>query len=241
MRLNKAIAELGICSRRKADELIANGKVFVNEKKITEMGTQVDQTNDTITVKGYSKQTQKKEDFIYIVLNKPIDYISSTTNAQGKSVMELLTKDNYLGKHKHELHARVYPVGRLDKDSEGLILLTNDGDLANKLTHPKHQHEKEYEVTIDTPLSKDAKKVLEKGMIIENEFAQGVQIGKEIKIGRKHVVNLILKEGKNRQIRRMLGRLGYNVQNLKRIRIANTKLKTLPVGKWLFIQKEHII
>jgi len=135
----------------------------------------------------------------------------------------------------------VYPVGRLDKDSEGLLLLTNDGDLTNKLTHPKYEHEKEYDVTIDSPLTKDARKVLEHGMNLgEDGFVQGIKIIDETSKGRRHTIRVILKEGKNRQIKKMFGRLGYHVQSLRRVRMGNLKLGTLPVGRWKFVKKSNI-
>jgi len=137
---------------------------------------------------------------------------------------------------------RLYPVGRLDKDSEGLILLTNDGDLTNKMTHPRFEHEKEYELHIDSRLSRQAIRVLEHGMDIgEGEYVQGIRILKEAAVGRRYVVHVILREGKNRQIRKMFGRLGYKVLSLKRIRFGKFKLGTIPVGKWKFIQKKSLL
>ncbi|MFH0857386.1 MAG: pseudouridine synthase [Candidatus Magasanikbacteria bacterium] len=242
MRINKAIAQMGICSRRKADELIESGLVFVDGKKVVEPGLQVDPETQKITVEGFETDNNTDQsEYVYIALNKPIDYITSTTNNQGQSVMDLLTRDNYCGKNKQELETRVFPVGRLDKDSEGLVLLTNDGELTNVLTHPRYEHEKEYEIILDTPLSHEAVELLERGMNIGDEFVQGIKITDQKHIGRKHIIYAILKEGKNRQIRKMFGNLGYNLQNLKRIRIGKLKLKTLPLGKWIYVQKKNII
>ena len=224
IRLQKYIADQGICSRRKAEELIRLGKVKLNGKIIKEMGTKIDPKSDKVEVvptvlatnpsrpsqshirntKNSSVSLQSSHgEKIYIVLNKPVDYITSTTNEQGKSVLDLLTKENNVGRDKREPRTRVYPVGRLDKDSEGLVLLTNDGELTNQLTHPRHEHEKEYEVTIDKALSRDAKNILSKGMKIDNEVMQGIKIVKEIKKGRRVIVKVTLKEGKNRQRKKM--------------------------------------
>jgi len=164
MRINKAIAQMGICSRRKADELIETGLVFVDGKKINEPGLQVDPQKQKITVKGFeTHENDNNTEFVYIALNKPMDYITSTTNEQGQSVIDLLTENNYCGKNKQSLETRVFPVGRLDKDSEGLVLLTNDGELTNILTHPRYEHEKEYEIFLDTPLSRELLNFLNEG------------------------------------------------------------------------------
>lgn len=243
IRLQKHIADLGICSRRKAEELISDGKVKVNGKLITKLGTKIDTKKDKIDVANHSQgpNIMNQGSNIYIALNKPIDYITSTSSDQGKSVIDLLTKNNNIGRQKKSINSRVYPVGRLDKDSEGLVLLTNDGELANALTHPRYEHEKEYEVTIDKPLSRDAKKVLTSGMKVDGENFQGIKIKKEFNKGRQTIVTIILKEGKNRQLRKMFGRLGYNLSSLRRIRINKLKLGTLPHGKWKFVKKDNII
>jgi len=243
IRLQKHIADLGICSRRKAEVFISEGKVKVNGELVTKLGTKVNPTKDKVEVEGANKP-KTKESNVYIMLNKPIDYICSSSNEQGQSVLDLLTKNNCIGTAcpaKPEGRRRVYPVGRLDKDSEGLVLLTNDGELTNLLTHPRYEHEKEYEVIIDKSLTKDAKSVLESGMNIDGILFQGIRIKKEFNKGRKTIVTIILKEGKNRQIRKMFGRLGYNLASLRRIRIGKLKLGTLPIGKWKLVKKDDII
>lgn len=272
IRLQKHIADLGICSRRKAEELIQRGKVTVNGRIITQLGTKVDPKKDRVEVISFKKQksiptksdshhtpTHSKNpvarpahggasyslraphSFVYIALHKPIDYISSATSDQGISVMELLKKENGTGHTRRDITERVYPVGRLDKDSEGLMLLTNDGALTQTLTHPSFEHEKEYEVTIDKPLTKDAERVLEHGMRLDLETVQGIVIKKTFNKGRRTIVTVILKEGKNRQIRKMFGRLGYHVISLCRTRIGRLALGVLPVGRWRFVKKNQII
>ncbi|MBU0661337.1 rRNA pseudouridine synthase [Patescibacteria group bacterium] len=253
IRLNKAIAHMGICSRRKADELIAAGKVKVNGKLVTEMATKVNPDTAVIFVDGMRAEQQniptKKQQISpkYIVLNKPVDYICSTTNEQGPSVLDLITAENYYKTTTDDIKqqinsVRLYPVGRLDKDSEGLVLLTNDGELTNRLTHPRFKHAKEYEVTLPKPLDKKSIAVLEKGMDIgEGEFVRGIEIKKTFNKGRQTIVTIVLREGKNRQIRKMFGILGYHVQTLRRTRLGKIRLTTLPVGHWKFVGKSDII
>ncbi|MFZ2189401.1 MAG: pseudouridine synthase [Candidatus Magasanikiibacteriota bacterium] len=246
IRLQKYIADQGICSRRKAEVLIAEGKVKVNGEIVKEMGIKIDDEKDKVEVETSSGENIEKkkssQDKIYIAMNKPVDYICSADNEQGQTVLDLLTPVNFWKNDKQEIQTRVYPVGRLDKDSEGLILLTNDGELTNKLTHPKFEHEKEYEVMIDKPLSRDAKKVLAGGMDIDDgEWVKGIKIIKELNLGRRVVVTVILEEGKNRQIRKMFGNLGYHIISLKRMRIGRLSLGTLPVGRWRFVRKESIV
>jgi len=224
IRLNKFLANSGVSSRRKADELIANGKIKVNGRTVTALGVQIDEIRDKVEYLG--KIVNVIEDNIYIALNKPIGYISSSTSLQGKSVLELVPREE-----------RVYPVGRLDKDSKGLIILTNDGELAYKLTQAKFEFEKEYEVIISKPLDKADKKILQEGMIIEGKKVRGVGVS----IVNDKKLKLILKEGINRQIRKMLGQLGYGVLELKRIRINKLRLGDLKEGQWKKVQKTDII
>lgn len=242
IRLQKYMADQGICSRRKAEEIILAGEVKVNGK-IVELGMKVDPEKDKVEVSGVTSPSPTRGGkFVYVLLNKPMDYICSNSDEQGASVLELLIKENYWKPNGRDITERVYPVGRLDKDSEGLVLLTNDGELTNKLTHPSFEHEKEYEVTIDKQLEKTAVKVLEYGMDIgEGEYVQGIEVKKVFNKGRRTIVTVVLKEGKNRQIKKMFGRLGYHVMSLKRIRIGKAKLGVLPVGRWRFIKKEDII
>ena len=224
MRLQKFIATAGITSRRKAEELITAGKIKVNSEIITKLGTIIDENNDQVEYNDKIIKLEAKK--IYIALNKPIGYISSTSNQQGKTIYNLIkTKE------------RVYPVGRLDKDSSGLMLLTNDGEFANHLTHPRFGCVKEYFVVLDQDLKEQDIKKLEKRMIIGGKKLQGIKVV----MARNKSARLILKEGINRQIRRMLGKLGYTVVKLKRIRIGKLALGDLKEGKWQKVKKENII
>jgi len=243
IRLQKHIANLGICSRRKAEALIREGKVRVNGHVVRDMGVKIDPKVDTIDIIGEGNRAQTTPPkHLYIILNKPTGYICSASSAQGDSVFELITPPRQIGKVKLAHIPRVYPVGRLDKDSEGLVLLTNDGDLANRLTHPKFEHEKEYDVTIDQPLSKDAERILTKGMFIgDGEHVRGITIKKKQNIGKRHIITIVLREGKNRQVKKMFGRLGYHVLHLKRTRLGNLTLQTLPPGRWRVVNRNKIL
>ncbi|MFA6526361.1 MAG: pseudouridine synthase [Candidatus Buchananbacteria bacterium] len=225
MRLNKFIAQAGVCSRRKADELIENGQIKVNGKIVKELGTVIDEVKDDIYIgKRKLELAQQK---VYFALNKPVNYITSATSAQGKSVMELVKT----------IKERVFPVGRLDKDSRGLIILTDDGDFAYKLTQAKFECEKEYEVTLDRPLLDKDKRLFERGLELEGKKLHPVKV-----IGQNgNKINLILKEGVNRQIRRMAEKQGYEVLDLKRVRIAKLKLGNLKEGGYIHIQPSDVM
>lgn len=253
IRLQKYIAHQGICSRRKAEALIEEGKVKINDRIVDQMGMSIDPDKDTVAVQWGRQwkviepgQPEKKE-YVYVMLNKPLDYICTTTHQQGDNVLDLIREPHFLYQQKKEqVHTRLkgvrlYPVGRLDKDSEGLVLLTNDGDLTEKLTHPRYQHEKEYELVIDTPLDNASIKLLERGMSIGDEMVRGIEIVKNRTTRAGASVHVILREGKNRQIKKMFGRLGYRVKQLKRVRIGRLRLASLPLGRWKFIEKSDIV
>lgn len=241
IRLQKAIADAGITSRRKAEVLITDGKVTVNGDIVTELGTKVDPSVDTIVVDGTPLTEPTAQKLFYVLLNKPVHYITSTTSEQGESVMELLVPEHCTMPNPPAL-PRLYPVGRLDKDSEGLLLLTNDGDLTQELTHPSFEHEKEYEVTIEDRLSKDDEHILQKGMILDGtEPVKGIKILSTSNRGKRTIVTVVLTEGKNRQIRRMFGAIGHHVVGLKRTRMNNLRLGALAVGMWKVVTKQDII
>ncbi len=235
MRLQKFLALAGVASRRKSEELILQGKIKVNGIILKQLGTQVNENRDTVEYEG--KIIKVHNNKIYIALNKPLNYISSTSSVQGKSILELLKKSTT---HKQpSITERLYPVGRLDKDSRGLIILTNDGDFAYKLTQAKYEYEKEYEVEINKKFNSADKKVLERGMTIEGKSIRGIKV----KILTSKKLQMILKEGINRQIRKMLAQLEYKVLDLKRIRIAKLKIADLDLkeGEWKKINKSDII
>jgi pseudouridine synthase len=223
-RLNKYIAQSGVCSRRKADEMIATGKVKINGAIVKELGVTVDEEQDQVEVNGQqlSLQTEK----IYLALNKPLGYISGAHTWQGESVLDLV-----------KIKERVYPVGRLDKDSHGLLILTNDGDFAYKLTHAKFGHEKEYKVMFNQPLTLKDIQAMEGGMEIDDQQIQPIKI-LNIKGSQ---ANLVLKEGVNRQIRRMAEVLGLRVKDLERVRVGKLKLGDLKQGEYRKIKPQDVI
>lgn len=225
MRLNKFIAQAGVCSRRKADELIKGGQIKVNSIIVKELGTVIDENNDKIQIGNRRLDLANQK--VYFALNKPVGYITSATSAQGKSVLELVK----------EIKERVYPVGRLDKQSRGLIILTDDGDLAYKLTQAKFGIEKEYEVELDRPLDAKDIKIFERGMELEGKRLQPVEVVSR----RGNKANLVLREGVNRQIRKMAEKLGYRVKDLKRVRIGKLNLGNLKEGGYIRISPQDII
>jgi pseudouridine synthase len=227
MRLQKFISRAGYCSRRHAEELIVNGKVSVNGQIVTQLGTKIDPEKDKVTVEG--NPVSVEENLVYIALNKPEGYVTSCSHPGEKIVLELVN-----------ISQRIYPVGRLDKDSTGLLLLTNDGKLHLKLTHPSFDHEKEYLVTVAQPIPRGALHALEKGLNILGTKTRRACVKRVSDIRFK----IILKEGRNRQIRRMVQKVGNRVTDLKRIRISNIRLGGLPEGKWRYLdetEKKHLI
>ncbi len=224
IRLQKFLASAGICSRRKGEEYIKNGRVKVNGKIVTELGTKVDPLNDQIELNG--NKIELNQDLIYIALHKPRGYIASCTRnrAGEKIVLDLL-----------DIPRRIYPVGRLDKDSTGLLLLTNDGKLHHRLLHPSFDHEKEYEVTVDRPLADGALQKLEQGLTILGTKTRPAKI---TRLSARRF-RIILQEGKNRQIRRMIRKVGARVSKLKRVRVANIKIGRLPQGHWRHLTEKE--
>ncbi len=215
MRLQKFLSRAGICSRRKGEEFIKAGWVKVNGKIVTELGVKVDPERDAVEVDSDAIRSDSAP--TYIALNKPRGYVSSCHQQNEKIVLDLL-----------DISERVYPIGRLDKDSTGLLLLTNDGHLHHRLSHPSFNHEKEYEVTVAKPLPEGALRKLAKGLPMMGTRTRPARV-KRISSRRFRIV---LQEGKNRQIRRMVRKVGNQVVDLKRIRIANIELASLPPGRW---------
>lgn len=220
-RINKFISETGFCSRREADKLIEAGRVTINGKK-PEMGTKVD-PDDTVEIDG--KPLKSKEELIYLAFNKPIG-ITCTT--------DLKDKDNIIDFINHP--KRIFPIGRLDKPSEGLIFLTNDGDIVNKILRAGNNHEKEYLVTVDKPISPEFIKKMGNGVSILETITQKCFIEQLD----KNKFRIILTQGLNRQIRRMCEVLGYTVTKLKRTRIMNIKLDGITMGKWRNLTNDEI-
>lgn len=225
VRLNKYLADKGIASRRKADELIAKGLVSVNGAVIKELGTKVDPTKDKIVLDDMVLRNESKK-LVYIKINKPYGYECTKKPPKGVPSVYDLMPESY----------NVVSIGRLDKDSEGLLLLTNDGRLAYKLTHPKFEKEKEYEVTVDKNISDAEIKRLADGIVI-----LGKKTSKTVaeRISQRKFM-LVLKEGMNRQIRRMCRKIGYRVHKLKRVRVDEVVLGSLQSGQFVHLTSSEL-
>jgi len=223
VRLQKFLSSAGYCSRRQGEVYIQEGKVRVNGKVVSELGTKVDPDVDKIVIHG--QELTVKQSLLYIALNKPKSYVTTCNQKNEKIVVDLV-----------DIPERIYPVGRLDKDSTGLLLMTNDGNLHHHLLHPSFDHEKEYVVTVATPISDSALARMEKGITILGEKTRPA-IVKRLS-GKRFLIRL--KEGKNRQIRRMVKKTGNHVIALKRIRVANIELGDLPEGAWRYLTKKEI-
>ncbi|MDX1439665.1 MAG: pseudouridine synthase [Rubricoccaceae bacterium] len=228
MRLNRFIARAGISSRREADELIAAGRVVVNDSTVTEMGTQVSES-DRVVVDGRPISLKAP---IYILLNKPKDTITTKDDDKDRqTVMDLL------GLAPEEADS-LFPVGRLDRDTTGLLLLTNDGDLAHRLMHPSYEIEKLYVVTTDRPVPQEKLDMLKSGVDLADGIARADYVGYVGENQKK--VALQIHEGRNRQVRRMFEVLGLSVVHLERTRYAGLTLKNVRSGKWRRLRPSEI-
>ena len=225
IRLNKFLANAGVASRRKSDELILQGLVKVNGKVVKDLGVKIS-LKDKVTVDG--KQINIKEKKIYILLNKPNDYITTTSDEKNrKTVLDLVN-----------ISERVYPVGRLDRKTTGVLLLTNDGELANRLMHPKYQIEKEYKIVIDKPISDKQLKQLVKGINLDDGVAKATEVylGKDDK-----EVYVTVYEGRNHLVRRMFESMGFEVLKLDRIRYAFLTKTGLKRGEWRTLKSSEVL
>ena len=216
IRLNKYIASSGLCSRREADTLIEKGKVTVNGE-VAVQGTKVNE-DDVVLVNG--RKITPDDDMIYIAFNKPLGVTCTTDKRDPSNIID------YIGYRE-----RIFPVGRLDKNSSGLILLTNDGSIVNKLLRAENGHEKEYLVTVNRPYDKDFVRSMEKGVPVLGQLT----LPCKLKPCGEKSFKIILHQGLNRQIRRMCEYLGYKVTRLKRIRFMNIELGDLETGKWRYL------
>ncbi len=227
IRLNKYIADAGLVSRRKADELIEAGFVKVNKKIVKELGTKIE-LGDFVTVKG--DPIEVSHSHLYILLNKPKDCITTTNDDKGrKTVMNIV-----------RLRSRVYPVGRLDRNTTGVLLLTNDGELANKLTHPRYQIERVYNAKLDKVLQADDAKKIAEGLEIEPNIKTAPCIV-NINPADKTKVTLILTEGKNHEVKKLFETVGYTVKSLDRKYYHNLSTKGLRRGEYRFLTRKEII
>ncbi|WP_345953560.1 pseudouridine synthase [Mucilaginibacter sp. PAMB04168] len=229
IRLNRYISNAGICSRRKADELIAAGVVSVNGEVISELGHKVDPSKDVIR---YNGETLKREKMVYVLLNKPKDYITTTEDPQERrTVMHLVEKAS---------RERIYPVGRLDRNTTGLLLMTNDGELADKLSHPRNSITKIYQVELNKSLTQGDLNKISFGLELEDGLIKPDTVS-YVQGGTKREVGIQIHSGKNRIVRRIFEHLGYEVVKLDRTIYANLTKKDLPRGRWRYLDEKEII
>lgn len=234
-RLQKFLANQGICSRRKAEEEILQGKVKVNGQVITELGTKIDPEKDEICYedKPVSNQVEK----VYILLNKPIGYVTTVKDQFNRpTVMELLKE------HGKQIKTSVVPVGRLDMYTSGALILSNDGDFVYKVTHPKHEITKTYQVTVKGSITEAEVEQLKQGVDIGEYVTKPAQV-RIMKIDREKDISrleIIIHEGKNRQVRRMCEAVGRKVLALHRSKIGNLNVKNLKLGQWRYLKKQEI-
>lgn len=233
IRLQKYMAECGVASRRKCEELISQGKVKVNEKIVTELGTKINPDKDKVAFNGKALKYEDDEK-VYILLNKPIGYVTTVKDQFDRPIVLDLIKGN---------KTKVLPVGRLDMYTSGALILSNDGDFINKVTHPKNEIEKTYNATVRGIVDENDVEKLKNGVKIDNEYITGkakvriLKIDKEKKISR---LEIIIHEGKNREVRKMCESVGKKVIALHRAKIANIDVKNLKIGQWRFLTKEEV-
>ena len=228
VRLQKFLAESGVASRRKSEELIEQGKVKVNGR-LASIGDKIDPKKDTVTVSG--KKIVKTKTFTYVVLHKPRGFITTMNDEMDRKCVAELIKD---------VPGRVYPVGRLDRDSEGMLLFTNDGAFANAMTHPTKHVPKTYRVTVRPSISEDQITALTQGVIIDDRKTAPAEVRVVTKEEGRVVLEIILYEGRNRQIRKMCEEVGLEVARLKRTAIGSIKLGMLKQGAWRNLTEDEV-
>ena len=227
IRLNRFIAQAGLCSRREADDLISTGQITVNGKVVDQMGYYV-KKDDVIK---YGKRLLNREKLVYVLLNKPKDFITTTEDPEErKTVMSLVAT---------ACTERIYPVGRLDRNTTGLLLLTNDGELSEKLMHPSHNIRKIYQVDLDKPLTAADEARIREGVELEDGKAPVDEL--EVLSKDRDIVGLSIHLGRNRIVRRIFESLGYKVERLDRVMYAGLTKKDLPRGNWRFLTEKEII
>ena len=228
IRLNKFLADAGICSRREADKLIESGAVTINGKVVIQLGTKVSRTDKVI----YGDQLLRAEKLQYIMLNKPKGYITTSDDPQDRKIVMTLVQN--------ACKERIYPVGRLDRNTTGLLLFTNDGDLAKKLTHPKHGVKKLYHVVLDKPLTKNHLLEIAAGIKLEDGEIRPDKIAYDKNAADKREIGIELHSGRNRIVRRVFEHLGYRVEKLDRVMFASLTKKDIPRGKWRSLTEKEV-
>ena len=231
-RLQKILSAYGVASRRKAEELIAAGRVKVNGHPAG-LGDKADATRDVITVAGkrLTNIGEKPKEYTYILLNKPRGVVTTLSDEQGRRCVADLVAD---------AGVRLFPIGRLDRDSEGLLLLTNDGAFANAISHPRHHVPKTYRVTVRAAVTEEQVAQLQNGIVLDGRKTAPAEVTVMIKEPERTVLQMTIHEGRNRQIRRMCESLGLEVSRLKRVSIATVKIGGVAVGKWRYLEGKEV-
>ena len=228
MRLNKFLASAGVASRRKCDQLLQQGLISVNGQVVSELGTVINEKKDKVFYEG--RQVLLPSSFVYIKLNKPKGYACTAKDEKGrKTIYDLLPREE-----------RLFSLGRLDYDTEGLIILTNDGDFANKVAHPRYSVDKEYHVTIEGQIKESELAVLRKGVVIEGQRMPSAKVEFLSNDGKNTKLSVVIDEGMNRQIRRMFEAIGKNIKLLKRVRIGNVRLGGVKRGDFRDLTTEEL-
>lgn len=231
-RLQKVLAHAGVASRRKSEEIIRQGRVTVNGRVVTELGTKVDPARDEILVDG--RPIQRSTGHVYVMLNKPQGVISAMKDRRGRQALGDLVS----------LPQRLYPVGRLDLDSEGLVLLTDDGELANLLTHPRYEHDKEYEVWVNGEPTEETLNTWRQGVSLEGKITAPARVEVLARTSRVPsagtLLRVVMHEGRKRQIRRVAELLGHPVRELKRVRLGPLELGLLEPGQWRYLTTREV-
>ena len=229
IRLQKFLADAGVASRRKAEEMILAGKVVVNGKKITELGTKVDEEIDTVTCEG--KPVKRNTNYIYIIMNKPAKYVTTVKDQFDRpSVISLLKK----------IKQRVYPVGRLDYDTTGLLILTNDGDLTHKLTHPSKEIPKTYIAKVKDVPTEEKLEQLRQGVTIDGKKTQPAKASVHKIYDKNCELIITIHEGRNRQVRKMCEKIGHDVLKLERVTIGKLNLGDLKAGEYRMLTVKEV-
>ena len=228
MRLQKYLALCGVASRRAAEEIILRGRVKINGEKCTVLGTKV-ADGDVVSVDGEEIKPEEKK--YYIMLNKPVGYMTTVSDEEGRpTVMDLIT----------DISKRIYPVGRLDCNTEGLLLMSNDGDFTYKITHPKHKLDKTYEVLVSGKAEKNALKKLEQGVFIDGKKTAPAVVDIADFGKNSALLTITIHEGRNRQVRKMCASVGFKVMGLKRVSEGGLSLGNLPLGKWRHLTEAEV-
>ena len=228
MRLNKFLSNSGVASRRKCDLLIEEGKVTVNGKVVNELGLKINEKKDKVKVEG--KDISLPSSFVYIKLNKPKGYACTASDEKGrKTIYDLV-----------DCEERLFSIGRLDYDTEGLIILTNDGDFANAVAHPRFQTEKEYRVTAEGEIKESELAVMRKGVVVDGERMPSARVEKLSYENGFTKLSVVIDEGQNRQVRRMFEAIGHQIKLLKRVRIGQVRLGGLKRGEYRDLTEEEL-